>query len=172
MMRLRHCLRIARQPAAVFAFVTDVDLLPRWQASVRDAVRLDVGPFRAGSRVRERRSAFGHDVEVTWQVVRYEPTTGAAIEVVDGPVEARASYHLRPRPGGSELVVEAELEPVGFARPLSRLLASAARTELATDCTTLRRLIERDAIGPTHPQRPAADRHRGDVEAAVARRSR
>ena len=62
---------VARLPAEVFAYLTDVSKLPEWQATASEA-ELD-GAVGQGARIRERRHFLGRDLRTELEVTAYEP---------------------------------------------------------------------------------------------------
>lgn len=59
---------IARSSDLVWQVVVDVENWPKWTPTVTKAVRLDTGPFGAGSAVKLKQPA---QLETTWQVASF-----------------------------------------------------------------------------------------------------
>jgi uncharacterized protein YndB with AHSA1/START domain len=97
---------IARPPAAVFAAVTDLDLLPAWQSLVVAAERVDDGdgPLRPGSRIREVRQVRGRRLEQLVEVTAHDPPRRFALRIVEGPLPIDGDLTLEPTADGGTLV--------------------------------------------------------------------
>ena len=67
MARFELKIEIARTPADVFAYLTDMSKLPEWQSSAASA-EAD-GAVRQGARIRERRTFIGREVRTELEVV-------------------------------------------------------------------------------------------------------
>lgn len=135
-MRAELTIEIARPPADVYAYLTDVSHLPEWQAGVRSAVR-------EGDRIRESRTLLGRELHTTLAVVEEEPPRLFVLRALDGPVPFSVRHELEPGGAGTRLTVVGEgdvsLLP-GFA---SRLMAKRAESQFRRDFERLRRLLER-----------------------------
>lgn len=139
-MRVELTIEIARPPDDVFAYLTDVEQLPRWQKSVLEA-RAD-GPFAEGTRIVERRSLFGREAESELQVTAFEPGRRLTLETIRGPVELEVDHRLEQAETGTRLEVTAAGRAKGALRFAGPAVAAGARQELKRDFERLKALLE------------------------------
>jgi uncharacterized protein YndB with AHSA1/START domain len=131
---------IARPPADVFAYLTDVEKLPDWQSSLREA-HAD-GPLAEGSRLVEKRSLFGRNAETEHEVTAFEPGRRLTLKTIRGPVQLEVDHELEPAGDGTKLRVRAEGRPTGILRVAGPALTAAARQELKRDFERLKKILE------------------------------
>jgi uncharacterized protein YndB with AHSA1/START domain len=125
--RIDFSVDIDRPPAEVFAYLTDLDNLPQWQASAIEAHW--EGEKAAGARVKEVRKFLGRHMESELEVAEYEPDRRLVLKTLTGPVPLTAEHTFGPLNGGTRLVFHGEGEPGGFfrlAEPSSRGRQNAA----------------------------------------------
>jgi uncharacterized protein YndB with AHSA1/START domain len=139
-MQVELTIEISRPPEDVFAYLTDVEHLPRWQKSVLEA-RSD-GPFQKGTRIVEKRSLFGREAETELEVTVLEPARRLTLETIRGPVELEVDHQLEPNGTGTKLHVTAAGRAKGALRFAGPAVAAGARQELKRDFERLKALLE------------------------------
>jgi len=137
--------QIARPVGEVFAYVTEPANLHTWQTNTVPVERLDDGPLRAGSRLREvHRALGGRELASVVEVAELERDHSFALRVVEGlPIHARISFDSEG--GGTRMRLAAHGQPTGAARVLQPLLRAALKRQFRRACKTLKRLLESDA---------------------------
>jgi uncharacterized protein YndB with AHSA1/START domain len=132
--RIEQELLIARPPADVFAVLTDLERLPKWQKGTVEVRRAGSGPLTAGERLHEVHAAMGRRMASTFEVTEHEPPRVFALGAVEGPVPLDGRWELSPDDGGTRLrfagsgPVSAWMKPLiamqfrGHHRRLKRLL--------------------------------------------------
>jgi uncharacterized protein YndB with AHSA1/START domain len=135
---------IARDAAAVFGYVTDPELLPTWQTNTISSV--PDGPLAVGTRLRElHRAPGGKQVASVVEVTEYEPGRAFALHVVEGtPVDLRIT--LAERAGGTLMRFHAFGQLTGVLRLAQPLLQRVLKRQFASQCETLKRLLETQAV--------------------------
>src|SRR5205823_586300 len=101
-------LDVARPPADVFAYLTDMSKLPEWQSTVVTASA--DGPVRLGTRIRERRKFLGRDVQTELEVTTYEAPNRFDAKSRVGPVRLQIRHTLEPSEGATRLHVELDVK--------------------------------------------------------------
>jgi carbon monoxide dehydrogenase subunit G len=134
-------LEIARSAEDVFAYLTDVEKLPEWQASVVSAH--SDGPLCEGSRIVEQRSLLGHEAETELEVTACQPGRRFALRTVRGPVDLTIDHDLEPAGEDTRLHVTATGKPGGLLRFAARAVEAKARHELRRDFERLKANLER-----------------------------
>jgi len=125
-------IEIARAPAEVFAYLTDVSNLPTWQAGVKSATL-------RGGRIEESRSLLGRELHTTLEIVEREEPRLFTLRALDSPVPFTVRHELEPAGRGTRLRVTAEGEVPGFA---AGLLARRAEKQFRRDFERLKRILE------------------------------
>jgi carbon monoxide dehydrogenase subunit G len=139
--RFEHTVSIDRPPRDVFAFLADVENLPRWQGTVTEASLDDDG------RIRETRSFLGRRVVSTLEIAASEPPSRWDLRTIEGPVRFTVSHRLEASGDGTRLTVVGEGEAVGLGRLAGPLVGRAVQRQAAEDFARLKRLLERPPDG-------------------------
>ena len=140
MLKVDLTIEIARPPEDVFAWLTDVEQLTRWQKSLLAAHA--EGPFQKGTRIVERRSLFGREAETELEVTALEPARRLTLKTVRGPVELEVDHQLESNGTGTTLQVTAAGRAKGALRFMGPAVAAGARQELKRDFERLKALLE------------------------------
>lgn len=132
-MRFAETVEINADLERVWAVQIDVERWPEWTLSVRDARRLEPGPFTLGSTARLAQPGLRPAV---WRVTEIDPPRTFVWESDSPGVRSRGEHRLVPLPDGR---VRAELVMVqtGALAGLVGLLAGR----------TIRRFLRQEADG-------------------------
>ena len=140
MFRYRRTIKIDRPAGDVFAFLTDLDNLARWQPSVRE-IRWE-GELHEGAEFEETRELLGRRARSRLEVVALEPEREFSIRVIEGPVALTVRHLLEPTDGGTRLTLEAEGEAGGLMRLAAPIAERAAARQASQDLERLKALVE------------------------------
>jgi uncharacterized protein YndB with AHSA1/START domain len=119
--RIEHELHIAREPAEVFAFLTDPEKLSAWQSTTVAVRRQWQGPLTAGERFEEVHTALGRELTSIVEVAAYDAPRLFALHMVSGAVPLDGRWELEPSRGGTLLrfVGEGDIRgPMRLAKPV------------------------------------------------------
>jgi uncharacterized protein YndB with AHSA1/START domain len=130
--RAELTIEIARKPADVFSYLTDVSNLPAWQGGVKSATLRD-------GRVEESRSLLGRELHMTLEIVEQDEPRVFTLRALDSPVPFTVRHELEPADGGTRLTVTAEGGVPGFA---AGLLARGAEKQFRKDFERLKEILE------------------------------
>lgn len=136
-------LPIARPPAEVFAFVSDMTNAPRWQTGLDEVHRLTPGPLRVGTEHDFVRRFAGREVASRNRFVAFDPGRFVAFEFPEGRITGRGSYLVEPDGnGGSLLTSHVDLEVRGAMRLAQPALAWVLRRDVRRDDQALTAVLE------------------------------
>ena len=130
--------QIARDPAAVAAYMTDPDNDPQWIGGLREAELLDDGPVAVGSRVRRLAYFLGRRVEYVNEIVALDGTQ-LEMRSIEAPFPMHITYRFEPLADGGTAVSN----HVRGGGP--RLLAPLVRRNVQRDLERLRDVLERSS---------------------------
>ena len=142
-MKIDLTIDIDRTPEDVFAYLTDPENLPEWQASALEC-RWE-GARAAGARIHERRTFLGREVTSEVEVTAYEPDRRFALRSLAGPLPFEAVHVLEPRDGGTRLVFHGNAEPGRFFKLGGSMVRRAAERQFRTDFERLKGILEERA---------------------------
>lgn len=134
---------IAADPETIFAFLAEVENLPRWQPGVTAARRMTEGPMGVGSVARVTTRVMGQTVEADVKVIELETPRHLAFETEVSNVRVVASVDVGAiGPDRSEVVVRLQVEASGFTKFMEPMIAGAAENELGGAIDSLRQALE------------------------------
>lgn len=136
---------VARPPADVFAYLTDVSKLPDWQATASET-EVD-GAVRQGARIRERRHFLGRDVRTELEVTAYEPPHRFDVRSRGGPVEFAIRHTLTASGAGTRLRADVEVTLGRVLRLAAQGPLKLAEREFRGDFARLKDLLEATPAG-------------------------
>lgn len=145
---------IDRPVADVFAYVSDVRNLPRWQESAEAAEWIE-----EGKRFRERRSFLGRSAHLELEVTAREENRRFDVRSVSGPVRFDIRHAFAEEGGGTRLAVTADAK-IGVALKFAaRMAQGQAERQFRSDLQRLKEVLERrDEESPSdRPPRLAAE---------------
>ena len=137
-MRYEQTIEIERPPEDVFAFLADLDNLPRWQPSVASVE----GELGMGGAFTEVREFLGKRVRSRLEVVAFDPPRELTLRVVEGPVPLTVRHVLDAAADGTRLTLSGVGEPGGLFRLAAPLAERAAKRQAGEDLRRLKRLLE------------------------------
>jgi uncharacterized membrane protein len=133
---------IERPVDEVFAYVTDVRNLPKWQESAIAADWEGDAPVAKGSRLHERRSFLGRTAENELEVTAYEPARRFDLKSLRGPVRFQVAHTFEPTNGGTRLHVVVEGETGGAMRFAGAMVKRQAERQFRGDLERLKERLE------------------------------
>jgi uncharacterized protein YndB with AHSA1/START domain len=135
-----HSVTIDRPVEEVFAYLTDIRNLPRWQDGVVDArAEQEAGP---GAQFTEVRSFLGKRIESTMEIFEYEPSRVFSIRVAKGPIPFEVRHVFEVAGDGTRIQVHGSGEPGGFFKLAEPLVARQAEKAAKKSFATLKKLLE------------------------------
>ncbi len=140
-MRVEEAVVVAREPAEVFAVLTDPGMVERWQQGVT-GTRVE-GPAGVGSRMSGTREFAGMRVAWTTEVTAWDPPRRLAFRSVGTPVRLTGDQVLTAVPGGTRVTASMEFAVPAFGLlRLSDRVGERVAAELRRDLAALKALVE------------------------------
>lgn len=145
MIRVEREISVDRPADAVFARLTDIGELPRWQPAVREAAITSAGPLGVGSTVRLVVDAGGQRTEAVGRVVDYQAGEKIALEARAGPADLLASFRVTPLgPGQSRVWLGTDIKLGGLLRFAEGMVRGRIEAEAPDAAAQLKAWLESD----------------------------
>jgi hypothetical protein len=136
---------IARPREEVFAFLADLENVPRWNPAIEVTWKTSPSAVGVGTTYRQVRSAPKRSEE-TIEITAFEPPYRLMIEGEIGPFRAQVGYMLEVDPDHTEatrLTNWVELDPPSIISALVvPLAASQIKAAVASNLESLKRILE------------------------------
>jgi uncharacterized membrane protein len=128
--------------ASVFAFVSEVDNLPKWQESAVSAEWIE-----PGKRFRERRSFLGRTAESELEVTAREPDRRFDVRALSGPLRFQIHHSFEERDGGTFVRVDARAKVGGVLRFAAPAARGQVERQFRGDLQRLKEAVEQQKAG-------------------------
>ncbi|HEX6129253.1 MAG TPA: SRPBCC family protein [Candidatus Limnocylindria bacterium] len=126
-------------PDEVFAFVADLENLPRWQTGIVSAELTTPGPIGAGSRAHVVRELLGQRLAVDLALVDHQPGRRLELTSATSGIGVRAILELAPEDGATRLAFTMEIKAQNmFMTPVEGMVAGAAERDIADSLARVR----------------------------------
>jgi Polyketide cyclase / dehydrase and lipid transport len=133
---------IIHQPAStLFAYLADLENLPKWNYAIRETRKISSGPIAVGSTYRQFRT-LPKPMEEELEIKIYEPDQRLVISGGFGYFQGVASYVLDTVEKATRLTNEIELHGSGALGPLAALTVPGIKNAVAQNLTVLKELLE------------------------------
>ena len=132
---------IARPIEDVFAFLSDLENIPKWNYAIVETRKISEGPLGVGTVYHQVRSVPNRSEE-RLEITTYDPPRQLEIRGQLGPLASRLFYALDATPEGTRVTNTVELELRGPVRLLGRVAVPRVRDAVATNLRKLKDLLE------------------------------
>jgi uncharacterized protein YndB with AHSA1/START domain len=132
---------IARPIEDVFAFLSDLENVPKWNYAIVETRKVSEGPAGVGTVYHQVRSVPSRSEE-RLEITTYDPPRQLAIRGQLGPFASRLLYALDTTPEGTRITNTVEIERHGPGRLLGRVAVPRVRDAVAANLGRLKELLE------------------------------
>jgi uncharacterized protein YndB with AHSA1/START domain len=139
--QFQNAVTIRRPAEEVFAFLADVEKIPRWNYAIVETRKTSPGPVGIGSTYVQVRSVPRH-LEETLEVTGYEPPRYIALRGTLGPFDADLSYEIKSGGEKTEVVNRVALQPRGILGVLGQAASGRVRDAVAENLRRLKQILE------------------------------
>ena len=140
MIEVEHTLEIARPVDEVFAYLTDIQRIPEWQASAEET-SLE-GELGEGARIREVRSMMGRRATSTMEVTEYDPPMRFSLRTVEGPITYAVEHELEAVDGGTRVTSTGRGETTRAPRLMLGTVRRTVQRQFVKDLETFKQRLE------------------------------
>jgi uncharacterized protein YndB with AHSA1/START domain len=127
MIKVQSSVLVDQPVERVFEFVTTPENDAQWYVGVESWDHSPGEPAGVGSTSQSKLRFLGIPIEVTWEVIGYEPPTKIDVKTIEGPVSVQAGYTFEAvSEGQTKVSVHGEADLVGvfdLAEPLVERMA-------------------------------------------------
>jgi hypothetical protein len=133
---------IAQSPARVFAFVSDLDNLPKIQSEVVQSTVLDPGPVRVGTRFKELVKIGPRHVTAHCVITEYEPDSLMAFDAISKSIQYHARFVVEPSAEGARVTIDGTAQLRGLWRLLQPAVAADVHKGLKQELEAIKEHTE------------------------------
>ena len=152
MIDVEGSVKIARPVHEVFAYMTDLDDLPKWLEGVREAKALSPDPTAIGSQVCHTNEFMGTTFQSTFSVLEWEDNRRTVFQVLTGPLRGTSTQLFEPLGENStKVTIKVKGDGTGPLKLGNFIAKRAARRQVDQSLENVKRILEAE-------KRPGADR--------------
>ena len=140
-MKFTNTVVIGRPTADVFAYLAELENIPRWNYAISETRKAGDGPVGVGARYVQQRT-LPAPAQEEFEVVEFEAGRRLALDGRLGPFASRAAYVLEPVDGGTSLTNTMELRPSGLLRVAAPLAVAPIKAAVARNLVVLKEILE------------------------------
>ena len=140
-MKFTNTVTIDRPLAEVFAFLAQLENLPRWNYAISAARKTTPGPVGIGSKYALVRTLPMRCAE-TLEITEYEPVRTLSINGGLGPLRGRATYVLDPVGSATRVTNSMDLAGPGLLSVVAPLATAQIRAAVAANLDVLKQIVE------------------------------
>lgn len=141
-MKFTNTIRINRQPATVFAYLADLENLPRWNYAISETRKVTAGGVDVGSRYLQTRT-IPAPMEESLEVIEFDPNHQLTIRGSLNSLPAQLSYTLRPEANATILTNTVDLHPPQPLTLVAPIATHRIKAAVAANLDVLKQTLER-----------------------------
>lgn len=136
-----NVVEINRPAHDVFAFLADLENVPRWNYAITETRKTSPGEVGVGATYEQTRSSPTPSREHL-TIIAFEPDRHLTVEGTLARYPARLQYTVDEHDGATRLTNTVDLELTGAARLLGGVAAGRIRSAVAENLEVLKTLLE------------------------------
>jgi uncharacterized protein YndB with AHSA1/START domain len=137
---------IERPPEQVFAFLSDPENIPKWQAGVTESKLVSPGNLGVGVQFHETVRVMGRRMNVVCEITEYDPVRKLTFRSISNtPIQFVGGFTFEPTNGGTTLSYVGTTSLKGLLRLIEPLFGSEVKRELENEMKRIKVVLEAQA---------------------------
>jgi uncharacterized membrane protein len=142
--QITDTITIGRPPTEVFAFVADLNNIPKWQSEVVTSKVVTPGPTRVGTRFTEDVKMGPRRVAATCEITEFAPNTVVGFRATSPAMDYSGRFQFEGAAGGTNLIVTATGQLKGWWKLMQPLLKGEFRSGIRKELAALKDILEKN----------------------------
>ena len=135
---------INRAAEEIFAYMSDIENMVDWSSVIISTRKISPGEMHVGATVQHTIRFLGKWLDITFEIVEYEPSRYLTLKSISGVAPCLFSYQFEPAEGGGTIVSQGTI--IHFTGAILDLTESVVtnvvRRQLEHDLLTLKDILE------------------------------
>jgi uncharacterized membrane protein len=143
-MKTRQSVVINQPAEEIFAYVSEFDNLVDWSGAMISVRKISPGEIHLGATVRSTIRFLGRWMDITFEIVEYEPSRYLTIKSIAGATPCLFSYQFETvENGGTNVSLETVIDITGGNLGLAEsVVTNLVQRQLEHDLLTLKDVLE------------------------------
>ena len=143
MIKVKKSVIIELPAEEIFTYLTDLDNLVDWSSPVVAVRKISPGAMCVGATLRTTMRFLGRWMDITFEVVEFDPSRCLTIKSISGCAPCLFSYQFEPvEDGGTSVCLQTVIHSTGIMELAEPVVTRVARRQLEHDLLTLKDLLE------------------------------
>lgn len=143
MIQLNDEITISRPASEVFAFVADLNNLPRWQSDVITSKVLTAGPMKVGTRFTEEVKMGPTRQTATCEVTEFAPGTLMGFKASAPAIDYLGRFVFEGAGTGTRLTIAGRAQLKGWRKLMQPLIRGEFKKGVRKDLVALKAILEK-----------------------------
>jgi uncharacterized membrane protein len=143
-MNVKQSVFINRTAEEIFAYMSDIENLVDWSSVIISTRKISPGEIHVGATLRNTIRFLGKWLDITFEVVEYEPSRYLTLKSIAGVTPCLFSYQFEPTEDGGTIVSQGTIiHLTGAILDLTEpVVTNVVRRQLEHDLLTLKDILE------------------------------
>lgn len=134
---------IDRPVKDVFAFVSNLNNMSKWNSAVVSMQQTTPGPVGVGSKFKSAGEMMGRRIEGEVQVTSYEPDSKTGFQMNAGPMQMNVTISFKPVGTGTKVSLNAQGNPAGVFKLAEGMLQGRVQALMQENLVRLKSVLEK-----------------------------
>lgn len=143
MIQISNTIAISRSPREVFAFLADLNNIPKWQAEVVTSKVITTGPTRVGTRFTEEVKVGLARATANCEVTEFSPDSKMAFKADSPSIDYEGRLLVEPLEKGARLTLAGTVQPKGWWKLMQPLLNEEFKTGVKKELAAIKEILEK-----------------------------
>lgn len=143
MIRLNDTITISRSPGEVFAFLADLNNIPKWQAEVVTSKVITTGPTKVGTRFIEEVKMGPMRAMANCEVTEFSPGRMMAFKAVSPSINYEGRILVEPWEKSAKLTLVGTVQPMGFWKLMQPMMKGEFKSGIKKELAAIKEILEK-----------------------------
>lgn len=141
MITVEKTVQIDKPVEDVFAYITNIDNVTKWQEGV-ESIELEGDASTVGGKYTEVRKFLGREMKTDLEITEFEPNARWSARALSGPVPYTATTIFESVGDGTKVTMHVEGEPSGFFKVAQGAVQKQLDKSVEEDLQRLKKVLE------------------------------
>ena len=143
MIQLNDTITISRSPSEVFAFLADLNNIPKVQAEVVTSKVITTGPTKVGTRFTEEVKIGPMRATANCEVTEFSPDRMMAFNAISPPIDYEGRVLVEPWEKGAKLTVGGTVQPKGLWKLMEPMIKGEFKSGIKKELAAIKEILEK-----------------------------
>ena len=143
MIQLNDSITISRSASEVFAFLADLNNIPKWQAEVVSSKVITTGPTKVGTRFTEEVKIGPMRSMANCEVTEFSPDRRMTFKAISPSIDYEGQVLVEPWEKGAKLTLAGTVRPKGWWKLLQPMMKGEFKSGIKKELAAVKAILEK-----------------------------